>query len=76
MARHATSQGRAVRDMQRGPYHLEGENICVYIYNIYIYIYIYISVILHFSARAGLSVFPYDILLRSELRGLNISEKI
>ena len=46
-------QGRAVRDMQRGPDHPEGEDIS--------------RGLLGFSARAGLNVFPYDISLKSEL---------
>ena len=43
------SQGRAVRDMQRGPDHREGKNkyIYIYIYVYYVCIYIYIYVYMY-----------------------------
>ena len=57
-----TLQGRAVRGMQRGPDHPEGRNVS--------------QRFLDFSARAALTVSPYEIYLRSGLRSTNISEKL
>ena len=55
-------QGRAVRDMRRGPDQPEGESIS--------------RRLLDLSARAGLNTCPYKTSLRSELGSPNISEKI
>ena len=56
------TQGRAMRDMQRGPDHPEGETISRWC--------------LDLSARAVLRVSPYDTSLRSEFRSQDASEKI
>ena len=54
-------QGRAVRDMQRGPDYPEGRIIS--------------RICLDFSARAGLNVIPCEKYLGSELRSQHISRR-
>ena len=58
----AHSQERAVRDMQGGADHPEGNNI----YDFWT----------SQPEQAGLNVFPYEISSRSELRSQTVSEKI